>query len=653
MDRSYHEVVNAEPGIPASIDTYRILHRIGHGGQGAVYRAEAPDGTPVALKVLHDELSKDADHRRRFLREVEMARRVAPFCTARVLDMGVFGDRPYIVSEFVPGASLHHVVQQEGPRTGGGLERLAVATATALAAIHRAGIVHRDFKPSNVLMGPEGPVVIDFGISRALDHTATMSGSIGTPGYMAPEQIENGEVTPAADVFAWAATMAFAATGRRAFPGTTVPQIINAIMTREPRLDGVPAGLRPLIEQALNKNPALRPTAPELVKALTGDEFAVETMPLAPPVKNRKPAWLAGTLAVVVAGGVLTWQLWPDGETATPGKGARMDTTLTPAPVTFGRPVGGPVEVQEDDVRNIGFIDIDGVPTAVSGGDDNTVRVVDLNTGSELYAMTGHEKWVRDVAVGLLDGTEIAVTAADDGSLRIWDLRDGTQMSNPMLGHEGGVKGVDIGTLNGDPIAVSGGVDGTVRVWDLHSGEQIGDPMTGTTGAVWAVALAEANGVPIVVSTGDEGWVRVWDLTTRRQLGEPMTGHIGWARSVEIGQLDGKPIAVTGGEDKTARLWDLTTRTSLGTPLTGHTSWVWGVALGESDGKPIAITASEDKTARVWDLTAGAELGGPLEGHTDRVYCAEFGTVGGKPVAITGGRDESIRVWDLSPPLPG
>ncbi|WP_169807568.1 WD40 repeat domain-containing serine/threonine protein kinase [Herbidospora mongoliensis] len=651
--------MNAEPGIPAQIDDYRILHRIGHGGQGSVFRAEDPHGTPVALKVIHDELSKDPDHRRRFLREVELARRVAPFCTARVLDVGVLGDRPYIVSEFVPGTSLHHVVQKEGPRSGGGLERLAVATATALAAIHRAGIVHRDFKPSNVLMGPEGPVVIDFGISRALDHTATMSGSIGTPGYMAPEQIENGEVTPAADVFAWAATMVFAATGKRAFPGDTVPQLINAIMNRPPVLTGVPSGLRPLIEQALNKNPALRPTAAELVKNLTGDEFHVETAPLPPtppppPVKkSRRPAWLAAALAVVVAGGVLTWQFWPDADDSATGEGTKITTSLTPAPVTFGKPVGDPIEVQENDVRAVALTEIGGRTVVVSGGDDNTVRVTDLNTREELYAMPGHEKWVRGVATGNLDGAEIAVTAGDDGTVRLWDLRKGTQWSNSMLGHDGGVKCVALGTVDGALVAVAGGEDGTIRVWDIHSGEQVGEPMTGHEGTVWGVGLAEVDGAPVVVSTGDDKTVRVWDLSTRQQIGEPMTGHEGWARSVAIGTLDGKPIAITGGSDKTARIWDLTTRTSIGSPLTGHTSWIWSVAFAEIGGKPVVVTASEDKTVRVWDLTTSTEIGAPLEGHTDRVWTVAVGTVAGKQVAVSGGRDETIRMWDLQPPLPG
>ncbi len=248
------------------------------------------------------------------------------------------------------------------------------------------------------------------------------------------------------------------------------------------------------------------------MKTLTGDEFHVETAPLPtpppPPPKrqNRRPALLAGALAVVVAGGVLGWQLWPKGDDTATGDGARAQTSLSAAPVTFGKQLGDPIEVQENDVRSIAFIEVGGVPMSVSGGDDNTVRVVDLDQRTELYAMSGHEGWVGHIVTGVLDGAEIAVSASNDGSLRIWDLRDGTQMSNPMLGHQGNVKAVDLGTLNGEPIAISGGQDGTVRVWNLHSGEQDGESMTGTTGTVWAVAYAEVDGKPIAVSAGTRVW---------------------------------------------------------------------------------------------------------------------------------------------------
>ncbi|MEU6716109.1 serine/threonine-protein kinase [Nonomuraea sp. NPDC046802] len=255
---------------PTQVNAFRLSNVLGRGGQGSVYLGQDAAGTQVAVKVLHAQMG-DAETHRRFMREAEAARRVAPFCTARVLDVGVSDGRPYIVSEFITGPSLERLVRGEGGRFGSGLERLAVTTLTALAAIHRAGIVHRDFKPSNVIMGPEGPVVIDFGIARALDQTATSS-VMGTPAFMAPEQFAGGVVGPAVDLFSWAGTMVFAATGQQAFKGDTMPALMHAILTTEPDLSGVPEGLRPLLARCLAKNPEVRPGAEELLGLLTGQE---------------------------------------------------------------------------------------------------------------------------------------------------------------------------------------------------------------------------------------------------------------------------------------------------------------------------------------------------------------------------------------------
>ncbi|GAA1307699.1 hypothetical protein Psi02_45510 [Planotetraspora silvatica] len=258
-----------EPEQPERIGTYRLVGVVGEGGQGTVYQAESPTGTHVVIKVLHARMAADDDERRRFAREMDIAGQVATFCTATVIDMGVFRERPYIVSEYIPGPSLHDLIQSDGPRTGSGLERLAVATLTALEAIHRAGIVHRDFKPANVIMGPEGPVVIDFGIARLLDQATTRSGIVGTPAYMAPEQFDGRTASPASDVFSWAVTMVYAATGHRAFPGATPSAVIHGIMTGEPEVGGVPDPLRPLVLSCLAKDPDARPTVQELLARLT------------------------------------------------------------------------------------------------------------------------------------------------------------------------------------------------------------------------------------------------------------------------------------------------------------------------------------------------------------------------------------------------
>ncbi|MEU8109063.1 protein kinase [Nonomuraea muscovyensis] len=255
------------PGEPEWIGPYRVLRSLGRGGQGAVYLAAAPSGAQVAVKVLHDLVDETA--RARFAREVDAARRVATFSTARLLDVNITGQHAYIVSEYVDGPSLEQLVRRHGPRDEDGLTRLALSTSGALAAIHKAGIVHRDFKPSNVLIGNDGPRVIDFGIARALDQMTMTSGKmVGTPPYMSPEQLSGAPVGPPSDVFSWAVTMVFAATGRPAFGEDTVPAVFNRVLTVHPDLSPLPPALRGVVGACLHKQPEDRPSASDVMLAI-------------------------------------------------------------------------------------------------------------------------------------------------------------------------------------------------------------------------------------------------------------------------------------------------------------------------------------------------------------------------------------------------
>jgi len=261
------------PDDPDSFGAYRLLSRLGQGGMGTVYLGEGADGQRVAIKVINPELAGSTQFLDRFRREVAAARRVRRFCTAPVLDASLDDAPLYVVTEFIAGPTLQEVVAESGPLRGSDLEGLAVGVATALSAIHDASLVHRDLKPSNVLLSPVGPRVIDFGIARALDaqNGVTRTGQIiGTPAFLAPELVIGGEVSFASDVFSWGCVVVFAGVGRGPFEGNTIPEILHRVAYEPPQLDGLDPSLRALVERALRKSPADRPTVPEMLEQLTG-----------------------------------------------------------------------------------------------------------------------------------------------------------------------------------------------------------------------------------------------------------------------------------------------------------------------------------------------------------------------------------------------
>ena len=283
---------------PAVIGAYRLLGRLGEGGMGTVYLAMGEAGGMFALKMIRVDRAGDDEFRRRFRGEVKRARQVPPFCTAEVIDADPDHDPPYLVVEYVDGPSLSAVVDERGPLTPANLHGLAIGVATALTAIHGAGVIHRDLKPSNVLLPPGSPKVIDFGIARALQGTdmGTSTGTIiGTVSYMAPERFDaatDGTLTAAADVFAWGAVVAYAGTGRTPFGGDSPEVTAVRIMTQPPDLDGLAGPLRDLVEQALAKDPAARPTARELLDdLLTG---GAARRPAGARRGVRRPARAAG-----------------------------------------------------------------------------------------------------------------------------------------------------------------------------------------------------------------------------------------------------------------------------------------------------------------------------------------------------------------------
>ena len=272
---------NLEPlaaGDPATIGPYVLSGKLGSGGMGTVYLGSTPEkNNQVAIKVIRPELAFDEQTRARFRDEMENARKVASFCTAKVLDHGTFENRPYMVTEYIAGTALAEHISEHGPLDSSTLHGFALGVAAALAAIHRTGLVHRDLKPANVLLSISGPRVIDFGIARAMNTATnhTQTGIVmGSPGWMAPEQLLEEKVTTSADIFAWGCLVAFAGNGTHPFGNGDAMTLGKRVLFAEPQLGALDPPLDRLVARALAKEPGRRPTAQDLLLELAGGEEA-------------------------------------------------------------------------------------------------------------------------------------------------------------------------------------------------------------------------------------------------------------------------------------------------------------------------------------------------------------------------------------------
>ncbi|WP_333741705.1 serine/threonine-protein kinase, partial [Streptomyces sp. IBSBF 2806] len=311
---------------PTTVGPYRLLGRLGSGGMGRVYLGRSVGGRTVAVKIVHPHLALDEEFRARFRREVEAARRVGGAWTAPVLDADPEAAVPWVATGYVAGPSLAAAVASGGgPLPEHSVRVLGAGLAEALATVHALGLVHRDVKPSNVLLTVDGPLLIDFGIARAIDGTASLTStgvSVGSPGYMAPEQILGRGASGAADVFSLGAVLAFAATGKPPFPGDSSAALLYRVVHEAPELgspqDALRGELRAVVEACLAKDPTARP-APADISAR-----------LAPEGASRLVAsgWLPGPLVAQVSrSAVQLLNLEGTGAGAEPGTGTGPGAT--------------------------------------------------------------------------------------------------------------------------------------------------------------------------------------------------------------------------------------------------------------------------------------------------------------------------------------
>ncbi|MER5664087.1 serine/threonine-protein kinase [Streptomyces mirabilis] len=286
---------------PRVVGSFRLHRRLGAGGMGVVYLGSDRRGQRVALKVIRPDLAEDQEFRSRFAREVSAARRIRGGCTARLVAADLEADRPWFATQYVPGPSLHDKVAEEGPMSAADVAAVGAALSEGLVAVHEAGVVHRDLKPSNILLSPKGPRIIDFGIAWAtgastLTHVGT---AVGSPGFLAPEQVRGAAVTPATDVFALGATLAYAATNDSPFGHGSSEVMLYRVVHEEPQLHGVPDALAPLVRACLSKDPEERPSTLQLslrLKEIAARE-AQGMADVRPPAQRNDPDRPTGRLA--------------------------------------------------------------------------------------------------------------------------------------------------------------------------------------------------------------------------------------------------------------------------------------------------------------------------------------------------------------------
>lgn len=313
-----------QPEDPREVGGYRLRARIGEGGMGRVYLSYTPGGRPVAIKVIRTEYADDPGFRRRFEQEVATAQRVQGMYTAPVIDADTRAEQPWLATAYVAGPSLQQAIGVYGPLPEESMFILVAGVAEALQSIHGAGIVHRDLKPSNVILAADGPRVIDFGIARAVDTTSvTQTGlRVGTPAFMAPEQVRGQPSAPALDIFALGSLACYAATGELPFGGGLDPLVPHRILEQEPDLAACPERIRNLVTRCLAKDPRQRPSPTQVIElcrqlsigtrlqmgegwlppAVAAAVHRIATTPVPAPTERRQPARPSRRMLVLTTG---------------------------------------------------------------------------------------------------------------------------------------------------------------------------------------------------------------------------------------------------------------------------------------------------------------------------------------------------------------
>ncbi|TCJ35900.1 serine/threonine-protein kinase [Parafrankia sp. BMG5.11] len=616
---------------PRHVGPYTLIRRLGAGGMGTVYLATDPAGRHVAVKVVRADMADDPEFRARFAREARHAARVPRFCTAALLTADPDGPIPYLATEYVPGPTLAAHIAQHGPLPPADAEHVAINVLTALSAIHGAGVVHRDLKPGNVILGPTGARVIDFGISRATRHdTATLTGhqvTVGTPAFMTPEQIIGLPVTPATDLFAWGGLVIYAATGHYPFGTDHVALVGHRVLREPPDTTGLPPALHAAVTAAMHKNPTRRPATTDLYRMLLGTAQPTpdphppagapptpppraprtampQPLPAAPPPRRARGGGRRAPLVAFTATAILT--------------------AAVAVPLVFlrGHPTGTAAQDPPSRPGDLTAASHTLATRAAHATDSETA--VRLALAAYRLADTAETRAAlisASAALGVAENGEIRVTA---GAINEVDVSpDGKTLVtapshvNPQLWDISGKQPRLLAELPAEQISAQGAVfspngttavtahaDGIARIWTTTHPSTPTAEITDPAGPLYEIALSP-DGTTLAVGSND-GTTHLWNIenpSTPEQLGVTTLGQ-GPVASIAF-TPDGDTLAISNGNENVARLWTITdpNRPRLAATLTGHTQPIWNLQTSRN----IVATAGTDGTTRIWTITNPAQ----------------------------------------------
>jgi WD40 repeat protein len=677
---------------PRHVAAYRLVERLAVGGMGIVYLGESPSGRPVAVKLIRPQLADDPEFRARFRREVKAAQLVGGYHTAAVVEADPDANPPWMVTEYVRGPSLQARVDRDGPLDPGAVHQLAAALAEGLHAIHSRDLVHRDLKPPNIIMASDGPRIIDFGIAKAVgtnsDPRLTGTGVVvGTPAFLSPEQLDDGPVGPASDMFSLGSVLVFAATGHAPFDADNFTKTSYAIVNKAPDLRSLTEPVLDIITACLAKDPASRPTAAGLLT------YLYRTRPSPVPGSPGRSADSADAVTGLESAAVPahTYPVPPDLATVSPAAGApakpapvrasvrRRVLVRRPAPARVAGPLApgdraflpppGSSPVQTRPGRHgwrLVTADAAGRWLASANG-DGVITAWLADSGLPVRSWSARAR-VRAMAAGPGD---LLIVATDDGNVRAWDVVTGTAcryLPATVPGLTGSPLRVRCLAL--DPLGgwLAASVEGRLLLWDVTDP---GEPLlaAGLPGRAEVTALG-FDGTGRRLATGDEdGKVRVWDLA-ELAAASPVNAAAGAA------EFDGVPLE-TAWVDPPGTLpgvsrpragrvlalaWDDARERWLSVGAAGPRAWLEGAG---QDGTA-AETGIAGVPLRAAALSPEGGFTAMVDGARGRVYLARLDDparargLEGADVTITGvaftasgalalgGSDGSLRLWHPS-----